>query len=225
MKRQTIVLAAIASLTAAIPSLGHADGELHLFNWTDYTSPEMIAKFEKETGTKVTIDTYNSNETALAKLSSGASGYDAIIISNDFVPIFVAQGLLQKVDVASMANFKNVDPEWQKRPWDANAEYTVPWVWGTTSYSVDTAVYKGPADSLKDLFAPSEDMKGKIGMFGSPSEVMSLALVYLGKDAVQLQPRRPQGARRAARGAEAVREGLQFGRQHRATGIGRDGDA
>jgi len=188
MKRQTIVLAAIASLTAAIPSLGHADGELHLFNWTDYTSPEMVAKFEKETGTKVTIDTYDSNETALAKLSSGASGYDAIIISNDFVPIFVAQGLLQKVDVASMANFKNVDPEWQKRPWDASAEYTVPWVWGTTSYSVDTAAYKGSANSLKDLFAPSEDMKGKIGMFGSPSEVMSLALVYLGKEQCNSNP-------------------------------------
>ena len=74
MNRKTIVLATVACLTAAIPSFGHAAGELHLFNWTDYTSDEMIAKFEKETGIKVTIDTYDSNETALAKLSSGASG-------------------------------------------------------------------------------------------------------------------------------------------------------
>ena len=122
MNRKTIVLAAVAGLTSAIPSLGHADGELHLFNWTDYTSDEMIAKFEKETGIKVTIDTYDSNETALAKLSSGASGYDAIIISNAFVLIFVAQGLLQKVDVASMPTFKNVDRQCQERPWDAHAE-------------------------------------------------------------------------------------------------------
>ena len=62
---------------------------LHIYNWTDYTSPEMVKKFEKDTGIKVTIDTYDSNETALAKLSSGAAGYDVIIISNDFVPIFV----------------------------------------------------------------------------------------------------------------------------------------
>jgi spermidine/putrescine transport system substrate-binding protein len=178
-----------AGVIGAAPQLAKADGgELHIYNWTDYTSPEMVKKFEDETGIKVTIDTYDSNETALAKLSSGAAGYDVIIISNDFIPIFVKQGLLQKVDVAHMANFKNVDPEWQKRPWDANAEYTVPWVWGTTSYSVDTAVYKGPADSLKDLFAPSEDMKGKIGMFGSPSEVMSLALVYLGKPQCNTNP-------------------------------------
>jgi len=179
----------VAGTAMLLPTLSFgAGGELHLYNWTDYTSPEMIAKFETETGTKVSIDTYDSNETVLAKLSSGASGYDLVIVSNDFVPIFVKQNLIQKVDVAGMANFKNVDPRWQKRPWDPDAEYTVPWVWGTTSYSVDTAVYKGPADSLKELFEPSDDMKGKIGMFGSPSEVMSLALLYLGKDQCNSNP-------------------------------------
>ncbi len=178
-----------AGVIAGAPQGAKADGgELHIYNWTDYTSPEMVKKFEDETGIKVTIDTYDSNETALAKLSSGAAGYDVIIISNDFIPIFVKQGLLQKVDVAHMANFKNLDPQWQKRPWDPDAQYSVPWVWGTTSYSVDTAVYKGPTDSLKPLFQPPADLKGKIGMFGSPSEVMSLALVYLGKPQCNTNP-------------------------------------
>src|SRR4051812_2389130 len=100
-------------LLAAMPQLAHADGELHIYNWTDYTSDEMVKKFEKETGIKVTIDTYDSNETALAKIKSGAAGYDVMIISNDFVPIFVKQGLFEKVDAAGMPNFKNVDPRWQ----------------------------------------------------------------------------------------------------------------
>jgi spermidine/putrescine transport system substrate-binding protein len=178
-----------AGVIVGAPQGAKADGgELHISNWTDYTSPEMVKKFEDETGIKVTIDTYDSNETALAKLSSGAAGYDVIIISNDFIPIFVKQGLLQKVDVAHMANFKNLDPQWQKRSWDPDAQYSVPWVWGTTSYSVDTAVYKGPTDSLKPLFQPPADLKGKIGMFGSPSEVMSLALVYLGKPQCNTNP-------------------------------------
>ena len=182
------VTLASASLTA-LPRLAAADGdELHIYNWTDYTSDEMVKKFEAETGIKVTIDTYDSNETALAKLKSGATGYDVMIISNDFVPIFVKQGLFQEVDPGKMPNFKNVDPRWQKRPWDPDAKYTVPWVWGTTSYSVDTAVYKGPADSLKDLFEPSADLKGKIGMFGSPSEVISLALVYMNKPQCNTNP-------------------------------------
>ncbi|HWA45612.1 MAG TPA: extracellular solute-binding protein [Hypericibacter adhaerens] len=178
-----------AGLIGAAPQLAKAGaGELHIYNWTDYTSPDMVKKFESETGIKVTIDTYDSNETALAKLSSGAAGYDVIIISNDFIPIFVKQGLLQKVDVAHMPNFKNLDPQWQKRAWDPDAQYSVPWVWGTTSYSVDTAVYKGPTDSLKPLFEPPPELKGKVGMFGSPTEVMSLALVYLGKPQCNSNP-------------------------------------
>jgi spermidine/putrescine transport system substrate-binding protein len=185
----------LAGMTVAMgaalvaPHMAFADaGELHIYNWTDYTSDEMIKKFEAETGIKVTIDTYDSNETALAKLSSGAAGYDVMIISNDFVPIFVKQGLFQAVDVASMPNFKNLDPRWQKRPWDPDAKYTVPWVWGTTSYAVDTAVYKGPTDSLKTLFEPPAELQGKIGMFGSASEVMSLALLYMGKDQCNTNP-------------------------------------
>jgi len=184
----TTTLIALA-IPGAVATSAQADGgELHLYNWTDYTSPEMIKKFEKETGIKVTIDTYDSNETALAKLTSGASGYDLIVVSNDFVPIFVKQGLFEQVDVASMPNFKNLEPKWQKRSWDPDAKYSVPWMWGTTSYSVDTAVYKGPTDSLKPLFDPPADLKGKIGMFGSPSEVMSLALVYLGKPQCNTNP-------------------------------------
>ena len=46
------------------------------YNWVDYTPPELIEKFERETGIKVNVDTYDSNETLLAKLKSGAAGYD-----------------------------------------------------------------------------------------------------------------------------------------------------
>ncbi|MFJ6324831.1 MULTISPECIES: extracellular solute-binding protein [unclassified Rhizobium] len=188
--KKTILATGLLATTAfAMPHAAFADaGVLHIYNWTDYTSDELVKKFEAETGIKVTIDTYDSNETALAKISSGASGYDVMIISNDFVPIFVNQGLLQDVSVASMPNFKNLDPKWQKRPWDVDAKYSVPWVWGTTSYSVDAALYKGPTDSLKALFEPAADLKGKIGMFGSPSEVMSLALLYLGKEQCNTNP-------------------------------------
>ncbi|MDY0885455.1 extracellular solute-binding protein [Dongia soli] len=181
-------LFAVAASAGFIAEAQADSKELHLYNWTDYTSADMIKKFEKETGIKVTIDTYDSNETALAKLTSGASGYDLIVISNDFIPIFVKQNLLEQVDVGGMANFKNLDPKWQKRAWDPDAQYSVPWMWGTTSYSVDTAVYKGPTDSLKPLFDPPAEMRGKIGMFGSPSEVMSLALVYLGKSQCNENP-------------------------------------
>ncbi|MGE0845902.1 MAG: hypothetical protein AB7L41_06500, partial [Flavobacteriaceae bacterium] len=44
-----------------------ADGELNIFNWGNYTSPELIKKFEDQYKVKVTITDYDSNDAALAK--------------------------------------------------------------------------------------------------------------------------------------------------------------
>lgn len=174
-----------AALTATLAlcaagTTARAAGDLFIYNWTDYTSPDVVKKFEAETGIKVTLDTYDSNETLLAKLKSGGTGYDIVVVSSDFVPIFAREGLIQKIDAPKMAGYSNILDRWKSPPWDKDNQYSIPYDWGLTSFSVNTKFVKEPVDSLKTLFEPSEDVKGKIGMFGSPSEVMSLAEVYLG---------------------------------------------
>ena len=69
-------IAATATLALMLGGAGaaRAGGDLFIYNWTDYTSPDVIKKFEAETGVKVTLDTYDSNETLLAKLKSGSAG-------------------------------------------------------------------------------------------------------------------------------------------------------
>jgi spermidine/putrescine transport system substrate-binding protein len=178
------------SLQAAVVStlfagIAHADGELFIYNWTDYTSPELISKFEKETGIKVTLDTYDSNETLLAKLKSGSAGYDIIVVSSDFVEIFANEGLIAKIDASTLPGFANLDKRWIHPVWDKENAYTIPWNWGTTSFSVNTTKIKEPVDSLKTLFEPPEEAKGMIGMFGSPSEVIALAERYLDMEPCQ----------------------------------------
>lgn len=159
-----------------------AQEELYFFNWSNSTSPELLEKFEKETGIKVIVDVFDNNETALAKLKSGTGGYDVLDATSDFLPIYIKEGLLQDINVAGMPDFGNVDEKWAKPAWDPEAKYSLSWYWGTTSFAVDTAVYKGPIDSLSVLFEPPKELIGKVGMFSSPTEVMSLALTYLGKD-------------------------------------------
>lgn len=66
-----LVLIVISSLLAA-PAL--ADGELHVYNWSDYIADDTIAKFEAETGTKVVYDVYDSNEILETKMLAGQSG-------------------------------------------------------------------------------------------------------------------------------------------------------
>ena len=174
---------ALAALTMSVgfgAAAAQAEGELFIYNWTDYTAPELIEKFEQETGIKVTLDTYDSNETLLAKLQSGATGYDIVVPSHNFVDIFVQEGLLQKIDASELSGYENLAEDFRSPPWDPDNAYTVPWQWGTTSFTVDTEAFSGDIDTYQVLFEPPAEIQGSIGMFNSPDEVITMAQIYLG---------------------------------------------
>ena len=112
---RTGLLAAAATVVAFSSAVAE---ELNFYNWTEYTSPELIEMFEKETGIKVNLDTYDSNETLLAKLQSGATGYDVAVPSQNFVEIMIKEGLIQKFGAAGMSNYGNLNDQFQKPTWD-----------------------------------------------------------------------------------------------------------
>lgn len=107
----------MAAATAAMAVMGFAgsaaaDGELNIYNWGDYTSPDMIKKFEAAHNVKVTVTDYDSNDTALAKVRAGGHGFDIVVPSANFVQIWVKEGLLLEARPDQMENFKNVDERW-----------------------------------------------------------------------------------------------------------------
>ena len=177
MQGKTLMIS--GAIAALLASTAIAE-ELHIYNWTDYTAPDLIEKFEKETGIDVVIDTYDSNDTLLAKLKAGATGYDLVVPSQHYVKIMIDEGLLQKVDVASMPNFANVDPRWKNPEWDPNQEYSAPWQWGSTSFSFRSDLYSGKGESLKEFFEPSDEIKGRLQVFDAPEEIYNMANIYLG---------------------------------------------
>ena len=65
-------------------SNANAQGELNLYNWGDYINPAVLEKFEAETGIKVNLDVYGSNEEMLAKIQS--SGVKSVLsIPSSFI--------------------------------------------------------------------------------------------------------------------------------------------
>ncbi|WP_240055724.1 extracellular solute-binding protein, partial [Pseudomonas fluorescens] len=78
--------------------------QLFFYNWTDYYPVELLAKFEKETGIKVTMDGYDSNETLLAKLQAGGAAYDVIVPSQSIMQTLIKQDLLLAFDASSLPN-------------------------------------------------------------------------------------------------------------------------
>jgi spermidine/putrescine transport system substrate-binding protein len=157
-----------------------ADGELHIYNWGDYTSPDLIRKFEEVYKIKVTITDYDSNDTALAKIKAGGHGFDIVVPSANFVSIYIQEGLLAETRPDQMENFKNMDPKWVDVPFDPGRHYTVPWQWGTTGILVNTKFYSGDPNTSAIFLDPPEELKGKINVVPEMGDIMNLAIRYVG---------------------------------------------
>ncbi|MEZ5923218.1 MAG: extracellular solute-binding protein [Hyphomicrobiaceae bacterium] len=179
MSRCRTIVAAIAAL-ALSTGTAHADGELQIFNWGDYTSPEMIKKFEAKYNVKVTITDYDSNDTALAKVRAGGHGFDIVVPSANFIPLWISEGLLLETRPDQMENFKNVDPKWVDVEFDKGRHYTVPWQWGTVGLLVNSKVYSGPINTSAIWLDPPEELKGKVNVVPEMNDVMLLAIRYNG---------------------------------------------
>src|SRR5688572_4233934 len=108
MSRQ-LKYAAMALAMAAFAAPAAAEGELHIYNWGNYTNPELIKKFEETYKVKVTVTDYDSNDTALAKIRAGGHGFDIVVPSANFVPVWIKEGLLIETRPDQMENFKNVE--------------------------------------------------------------------------------------------------------------------
>ncbi|MFK0206338.1 extracellular solute-binding protein [Agrobacterium sp. NPDC090283] len=167
---------AFFSLTVA----AHAEGKLAIYAWADSIAPELVEKFEAETGIDVTVDAFSSNEDVLTKLQAGSSGYDVVTPSQHFVKIMVDSGLLEDIQATSMAAYQQVLPNWQKQWWDPTGAYSIPLAYGNAGFTVNRDVYKGPVDSWKIYFEPPAELQGKIASLAQPDEVIGAAENYLG---------------------------------------------
>ncbi len=178
MKLKLVSLASAALL--ALSASAHAEGELNIFNWGNYTNPDLIKKFEAEHNVKVTITDYDSNDTALAKIKAGGHGFDIVVPSASYIPIWIKENLIMKTEPNKMPNFKHMDPRWIDVFYDKGREYTVPWQWGTVGLTVNKSVYSGDPNTSAIFLDPPDELKGKINVVPEMLDVMYLAIKYVG---------------------------------------------
>ena len=172
-------LTAIAVLLGSA-GMALAEGELQLFNWGDYTNPELIKKFEDETGIKVTITDYDSNDAALAKIEAGGHGFDLVVPSANYVQIYVEKGLVQELDLSKLSNHGNIAPQWMESSYDPGRKFSVPWQWGSTGVAVNKTAYSGDINTSAIFMDPPEELVGKVNVTPEMNDVLSLAIMYEG---------------------------------------------
>lgn len=173
-------LAGGLALLLASTGLASAQGTLNIYNWGNYTSPELIEKFQAETGISVTLTDYDSNDTALTRIKAGGHGFDIVVPSASYVPIWVEDNLLLELDHSKLPNISNIDPQWVEVPFDEGRTHTIPWLWGTTGVIVNTSVYDGDPHTADIFLNPPDELKGKINVIPEMSDVMAIAIRYVG---------------------------------------------
>ncbi len=159
--------------------------ELHMFNWNDYISTDVVADFEQTYNCKVVQDYYSGTEEMMAKLLAGASGYDLVIPTQNAVQALIQQGFLEKLDKGALANLKNLDPAFLNRSYDPGNIYSLPYAYTTTLIGFNEQRLKEQGiepTSWAVIFDPAvlAKIKGKVTVMDDADELFGAALKYLG---------------------------------------------
>ena len=165
---------------------------LRLYNWADYIGEKTIANFEKATGIKVIYDTFDSYETVQAKLLTGRSGYDLVVLNASLAQPLIQAKVFQPLDKKLLSGWTNLDPKVLQdlQGFDPGTKYSAPYTWGSNgiTYNVDKIKERmpdAPIGSLAMVFDPkivSRFADCGVTLIDGPTEVIPLALAYLGRD-------------------------------------------
>ncbi len=183
------------------PAAGAAAGTggvLNLFIWSDYLAPNTLSDFEKQTGVKVHVAYFDTNETLETKLLAGSSGYDIVVPTASYFERQIKAGVYLPLDKSKLPNLKNMDPQLMARVamHDPDNDHGVIYTWGTNGIGYNEKMVKelmpdAPLDSWRLVFDPevaSKIAKCGISVLDSPAEMMRAVLSYLGRDPNSQKP-------------------------------------
>jgi spermidine/putrescine transport system substrate-binding protein len=172
----------VAPAEATLPPMDETiPEEIVVFNWADYLAPPVRKGFEKEYGIKVKEAYFDNNETMLAKLKGGATGYDIAVPTGYTASVLIKSGLAEPLDYSYLPNMQYTLPTFQDPEYDPGTDgvsYTVPYMWGTAGYCLRTDVLDDPITRWADLW--NEKYKDQISMMFDERECLGAALKLLG---------------------------------------------
>jgi putrescine transport system substrate-binding protein len=182
-------------LLAAVPATGAAAEErvVNVYSWADYIGATTVADFERETGIEVNYDTYDSSETVDTKLLAGSTGYDVVFHDMPYSSRLIPIGIYRPLRHERLAHWRGLDPAILERyaAYDPGNRHGVPYMWGSTgfAYNVDLISARmpdAPVTSGDMLFKPEVVARFAdcgVSFLDSPSDVVPMALAYLGYSA------------------------------------------
>ena len=171
---------------------------LNLYIWSDYLAANTLSDFEKQTGIKVHVAYFDTNETLETKLLAGSSGFDIVVPTASYFERQIKAGVYQTLDKSKLPNLKNMDAQLMSKValHDPGNEHGIIYMWGTNGIGYNEKMIKelmpdAPLDSWRLVFDPavaSKVAKCGISVLDSPAEMMRAVYSYIGKDPNSQKP-------------------------------------
>ncbi|MEY8256755.1 extracellular solute-binding protein [Erysipelotrichaceae bacterium 66-17] len=154
---------------------------LHVYNWGEYVGENFISSFEEQTGAKVVMDNFESNEQMYIKVANNES-YDILVPSDYMIQRLIQEDLLQPLDRSRIsASLDLLDSNVLDLPYDPGNQYSVPYFWGSVGI-----VYDKSKVDIKDLEKEGFNIfldpkyKGDLYLYDSERDSFMMALKALG---------------------------------------------
>ncbi|NET02403.1 MAG: spermidine/putrescine ABC transporter substrate-binding protein [Sphaerospermopsis sp. SIO1G1] len=170
----------LADVSANYSGTGKSD-ELYVYTWNQYTDQELLSTFTSQTGIKVFVDTFDSNDVMLAKLQAGGgSSYSVIYPSDYMVQKMVAKNLLIELDREKLIGLENLFSQFQNPSYDPNNRYSLPFSWGTTGFIYNSEKLDSEPTDWEYIWQNQEKLNKRMTLLNDVREVMGATLKMLG---------------------------------------------
>jgi len=183
--KKVIAIAACMLMVFAFSACGGSDsestGELNIYMWSDYMSPDLISGFEEETGITVNVSYMSTSEEAAAKITSGGGDeYDLVMPCDADITSLIEGGYLEEIDLDNLTNFDNLGDAYKYREFDPENKYAIPYLMNYVYvvYNPDTCPIE--ITCYEDLLDPQ--LEGQITSVTGQRNLFPIALVALGYD-------------------------------------------
>ena len=166
---------------------------LHLYTWSDYLDPELVAAFEKANNCRVMIDTFDSNETMYAKVLAGSSRYDIIFPSSYQISLMAKNNMLLQLDKSKLPNVAaHFDETYKNTILNPEMTYNVPYAITFTGIAYRKDKTGGAEISWASFDDPA--FKGRSSLLNDFRETIGAALKSLGYSLNSTNPEELQKA-------------------------------
>lgn len=164
-----------------------SDVVLNLYIGSNYIADATVKRFEESCRCRLTQNYFNDNEEMLAKMVTGASGYNVIVATSYAVEELIKMEKLSPIDLKKVPNIKYIDPKFLNQAYDKNNQYSIPYAYTPVflAFNANKMNESGISpNTWAVIFEPKylAKLKGKVTVFSSSRNVFAAALLYLGKD-------------------------------------------